>query len=490
MREAARAQGKRSPIHTLVLLVALCFGGLPLGARSEAETAAPPEAGTLPEPLRDALRAADIPGSAVSIVVRPVDGGALQLAFNENVARNPASTMKLVTTYAALELLGPAFRWRTEAFAVGPLRGATLAGDLVIRGSGDPKLVVEQLWLLVQQIRAFGLREIRGDLLLDRSAFAPLVHDPALFDGEPLRAYNTGPDALLLNFKTVSFGFVPDPETRSVRVLVAPALAGLAAPAFVRAVDGPCGDWRARLRADFDDPLRPRFRGSFPLSCGEQTWHVSVLEHSAYFAAVFRSLWEGSGGTWRGRVREAVVPAGARRIAVHESPPLADVIRDINKYSNNVMARQLFLALGTAGGSLPGSLEGAAGAVVEWLFRRGIAMPALVLANGSGLSRSEYVSADGLARLLEVAFAGPLMPEFVSSLPLVGVDGTARSTAVLAAGRAHIKSGVLTDVRSEAGYVRSAGGRRYAVVVLVNGPKANEAQPLLDRVLDWVFLEG
>jgi len=440
--------------------------------------------------LRESLRSTGLPASAFAIVVRPLERTGVQFALNDSTPVNPASTMKLVTTYAALDLLGPAYRWRTEAFTAGALHADVLEGDLVIRGGGDPKLVVENLWLLVQRIRAYGVREIRGDILLDRSAFEPLQHDPALFDGEPLRPYNTGPDPLLLNFKTLSFEFVPDVDSRNVRVLVTPPVAGLKWPALLTGVDGPCNDWRAQLQADFSNPLEPEFRGTFPLSCGERVWNVSVLDHATYFAAVFRALWEGTNGTWAGKVRDGVAPAEARRIAVNYSPPLSDVIRDINKFSNNVMARQLFLTLGAEVTGRPASADRSSTVIKEWLAKRAIRMPELVLENGSGLSRLERLTAAGLARLLVAAFEGPLMPEFVSSLPLVNVDGLARRRSV-AAGSAHIKSGLLVEVRAEAGYLRAASGRRYVVVAIANHPDgAASAQPFLDFILDWLFLNG
>jgi len=443
----------------------------------------------VPDTVTAALRGAAIPAAASAIVVLPLAPGGVTIEANESKPLNPASTMKLLTTYVALNLLGPAYTWRTEAFAAGALRGDVLEGDLVIRGSGDPKLVIEHLWLMIHRIRGYGLREIRGDVVLDRSAFAPQPHDPGDFDGERFRPYNAGPDALLLNFKAITLGFVPDAETRSARVVATPLLAGMKVPASVRLVDGPCGDWRGRLQADFSDPMAPVFRGAYPLACGEQLWHLSLLDHGRYFGAAFATLWQSAGGTWSGRLREGPVPAQARRIALHESAPLAEVIRDVNKFSNNVMARQIFLALGTEGGRIPASPARAEAAIREWLDSRGLAMPELVLENGSGLSRIERISAGSLARLLQQAFAGPLMPELAASLPLVGVDGTMRKRNG-AAGSAHIKTGLLADVRAMAGYVDAASGRRYAVVAIINHPNARDGQAAHDALLQWVYANG
>jgi serine-type D-Ala-D-Ala carboxypeptidase/endopeptidase (penicillin-binding protein 4) len=325
--------------------------------------------------------------------------------------------------------------------------------------------------------------------VLDRSAFEPIAHDPNAFDGEGLRPYNAGPDALLLNYKAVSFHFVPDTDKRQVRVYALPAAAGMMVPATVKAVEGPCNDWRARLSGDFSDPLRPQFRGVFPVACGERVWHVNLFTPLQYAQAVFRALWEASGGTWRGRARDGLVPADARRLAQHESRALAEIVRDINKFSNNVMARQLFLTIGAEVSRQPANLERAQRAVGDWLVAKGVDRRDFVLENGAGLSRTERITAAGLARILSAAYASPLMSEFMSSLPIVGVDGTMRKR-LGAAGSAHIKTGLLADTRAIAGYVLAASGRRYAVVAIVNHPNAGAAQPALDALLNWVYVQG
>jgi serine-type D-Ala-D-Ala carboxypeptidase/endopeptidase (penicillin-binding protein 4) len=443
----------------------------------------------LPESVATALQAARVPPTAVAINVVPLGPTGIALSLNETQSMNPASTMKLATTLAGLELLGPQYVWRTEALAVASVRQGVLDGDLWLRGEGDPRLVVEDLWLLVQRIRGAGVREIRGDLVLDRSAFETMAHDPGAFDGEALRPYNAGADALLLNYKAVSFHFVPQPDTKQVRVYALPALAGMTVPPTVKAIDGPCNDWRARVGGDFSDPMRPQFRGTFPVSCGDRVWHVNLFTPADYAQAVFRQLWESSGGVWRGRARDGRVPAEARRLAQHESRPLAELIRDINKFSNNVMARQLFLTIGAQVTRQPASLERAQYAVGEWLASKGADRRDFVLENGAGLSRVERLTAESLAGLLVAAFASPLMPEFVSSLPLVGVDGTMRKRTA-AAGAAHIKTGLLVDTRAVAGYVLAVSGRRYVVVAFVNHANAGATQNALDALLNWVYLQG
>ncbi|MCC6173403.1 MAG: D-alanyl-D-alanine carboxypeptidase/D-alanyl-D-alanine-endopeptidase [Gammaproteobacteria bacterium] len=457
----------------------------------------PPPPPTLPIPVdrapppayAAALRDAGIPTRSAAVVIRPLDAGGVALAENAASTMSPASTMKLVTTWAALNLLGPAYTWRTEVHAVGPIVDGKLNGQLVFRGSGDPTLVIENLWLLVQRIRATGLSEIRGDVVLDRSAFEPVAHDPEDFDGAGDRAYNAGPDALLVNFKTLSFDFVPDPQAGVARIVPTPQLAGMQLTPTVRGSNGACGDWRAALRGDVSNPLAPVFRGSYPLACGTRSWHVNALEPTPYFAAVFRTLWENSGGSWAGRVREGSLPAGARLVAWRESRPLAEVIRDINKFSNNVMARQLFLTIGAESGGRPANGARAAQAVRAFLTSRGQAMPELVLDNGSGLSRSERIAPANLATLLVDAWRSPLMPELMSSMPIVGVDGTTR-TRRAAAGAAHLKTGMLNDVRAIAGYVIADSGRRYVIVAIINHPAARGAQRAHDALLEWLRHNG
>ncbi len=410
---------------------------------------------------------------------------------NADDPMNPASTMKLVTTYAALELLGPAFTWRTVAASNAPQVGSSLEGDLYLRGSGDPKFVVESLWLMLRQLRGRGIKTIRGDLVLDRGLFEAAPYDPSAFDSEPFRPYNVGPNALLVNFKAITLRFIPDETKRQVRVAIEPVLADFAVAPLAYA-DGACGDWKARLAADFTRSDRIAFNGAYPGSCGEQTWNVSVLDHRQYVGALFRSLWTELGGRLLGTIRDGTTPVDARTLVERESPTLADVVRDINKYSNNVMARELFLSLAAETLKLPANLERGQRVIQGFYANKGIAMPELVVDNGSGLSRRERISARSMARVLQAAWASPVMPELMSSLPLVGYDGTMRKRLNLrsVAGQAHIKTGSLAEVRALAGYVLAASGRRYVIVAFVNHPNASGAQDAQDALLQWVYDRG
>jgi len=442
----------------------------------------------LPVPVAAALKTAGIPLASTAAFVQEVGSRLPRVSHNSTQAMNPASTMKLVTTFAALELLGPTFTWKTEVYAAGSMLADVLQGDLVLRGSGDPKLTVENLWLLVKNVRARGVREIAGDLVLDRTGFDASDTDPGRFDHEPLRPYNVAPDALLVNFKAFRFTFVPDAEGKSARVLVEPRSSLLDLAQSVRLGDGPCNDWRARLKADFQSNgkgARASFGGVYPASCGEKTWNVALLSHTQYVHGVFRQLWEEAGGTLKGGVREGAVPAGARLIYSYESPSLAEVVRNINKFSNNVMARQLYLTLSAELLGQPAKSDRSAQVIQSWLAQRGLGIPELVMENGSGLSRQERISAGSLGRLLLAVWSSAVMPEFIASMPLVAYDGTMKRRLKFEsiAGQAHIKTGSLADVRSMAGYVLDQNGRRFAVVFFVNHANAGAAQAAMDALL-------
>jgi len=448
---------------------------------------------SLPPAVIDALAAAQVPLEGISVIVKEAGAKDIAISLNPEKAMNPASVVKLVTTYAGLELLGPAYTWKTEVLVAGEIRSGKLKGDLVFKGAGDPKLSVERFWQLLKQLRDRGLTNISGDLILDRSFFQGAPYDPAKFDGEPLKAYNVGPDALLLNFKAVRFFFSPAMDDRSVAISPDVRPAQLEIVNRVKLTDGNCGEWRDHITVDIQTPaptrLKISFTGNYARRCGEKVWNLSLLDHPQYVGGVFAAMWRELGGVWNGAVKLAPVPADARLVATVESPALAEVIRDINKYSNNVMARQVFLTLSAELTHEPGNAMASAQIIRDWLARKNIIAPELSLENGSGLSRSERVSAASLAQLLDAAWKSSVMPEFMSSLSLVGADGTMRQRGKndSVAGQAHIKTGSLSDVRAMAGYVLDATGRRWIVVMLINHANAPAAQAAQDALLSAVY---
>jgi serine-type D-Ala-D-Ala carboxypeptidase/endopeptidase (penicillin-binding protein 4) len=445
----------------------------------------------LPGALREVLAGANVSPDAVGVYVHEIGATRPLIAHNADRAMNPASTMKLLTTLAGLELLGPSFTWHTDAWLDGTLTGDVLQGNLVLKGYGDPKLTIEELWLFLRDLRGRGLRDIRGDLILDRTFFGNEAADPAQFDNDPTRPYNVVPDALLLNYKSVRLQFLPQEESGNVRIVALPDLPQISVVNQLALGPGSCELWPERPQA-FPDQAMLVFTGIFPRGCGEKAKSFSLLSPNDYAHALFRQLWHELGGTFAGRARDGIVSDTAQLFGTWISPPLAEVIRDINKFSNNVMARQLFLTLGLAADNPPASTDKAGRALRTWLARGRLDFPELQVENGSGLSRTERISPRHLAELLLYAWRSPLMPEYLASLPIVGVDGTLRRrlTNSPAAGKAHMKTGYLEGVRAIAGYVIDQRGRPLIVVSLVNHPQAVAAQSFQEAVVDWAAAGG
>ena len=460
----------------MCVLRILAGWALSLAALSSLAQALPPE-------VEAALARARLPRDAVSLLVVEADGkSAPRLSHRADVPVNPASIAKLATTFAALELLGPAFTWATPVYLEGSVRDGTLHGNLYIKGQGDPKLVAERIWLLMRRIQGLGIRAINGDIVLDRSAFETAAPNPGAFDGEPLRPYNAAPDALLLNFAAVTMTFIP--QGGQAQIHLEPPVAGLQSPTAAPLIAGECGDWRGGLKADFSDPSHIRFGGGYPIACGERSWPVAYADPRSYASRVVAGLWQQVGGALTGQVREGRVPAGLVPAFEAQSPSLAEIVRDVNKFSNNVMAQQLFLTLSLQHKGI-GTLEGSREVIHQWWRERISPGEAPVFDNGSGLSREERITAQQLARLLQVAWASPLMPELMSSLPVSGIDGTLRRSRGKGMGLAHLKTGSLRDVWGVAGYVHAASGKRYVLVAIANHPQAATARPAIEALVDW-----
>ena len=464
---------------------ALARAGVPVTAVSMVVSPLPPPPGTVtrvPEPVNPSGERNPAPAPASMALPPP------RLAWQADVPMNPASVMKLVTTYAGVDLLGPNHLWRTRVYTQGHISNGVLNGDLLIQGSGDPKLVVERLHELMRAIQDKGIRVIRGNILLDNSVFRLPAHDAAAFDDDPLRPYNAGPDGLLLNFKALIFKFIPDAAGQRVRVQTEPPMAGVDIPAEVPAAAGACGAWRPRLAADFTDPNHIRFAGRYPTSCGEQSWGIAYPEPRSYAPRVIEALWRAAGGALTGQVKWMDGPATGQPLVTGFSLPLADIIADINKFSNNVMAQQLFLTLSAGDGRA--SFAESRNLLKRWWRERFGLRTTPVVENGSGLSRNERATAASLAALLQHAAGHPDGAAFEHSLSIAGVDGTtrrmaARNPASAAIGNARLKTGTLRDVTAIAGYAYGLSGHNYAVVGIINHPNASAARPALDRLVEW-----
>ncbi len=442
---------------------------------------------TLSPKVQQALKTNKLQDDALSLVLLPLNGPGIPTVYNADVSMNPASTMKLVTTYAALEMLGPTHQWKTEFYTDGTLNNGILQGNLYLKGGGDPKLNMEKLWLLMRDLRANGVQQVTGDLVLDRNFFEqpqlPAFNDDGNDKNKP---FLVKPDSLMVNLKALRF--VARNDSGKVLISVEPPIASIKIDNQVKALNSKqcTGDVRYNPVTQADGSVLVTVSGQLADGCNSQTY-LSLLDHATYTAGAVRAIWKELGGSIQGQDRQASVPKNAKLLARAFSPDLAEIIRDINKYSNNTMAQQLFLSLGAQfRNDADGDDAKAAQRVVrQWLAKKGITAPHLVMENGSGLSRAERVSAREMAQMLQAAWKSPYAAEFISSMPIAGKDGTMRKRLKTTAmnGQAHIKTGTLNTVRAISGFSRDINGNTWAVVAILNDSRPWGASAILDQVL-------
>ena len=452
---------------------------------------ATPGAG-VPAPVAQVISAQRLPTSAVSFAILDPETGRVVLSQNPDTPRSPASTIKVVTTFAALEVLGPAYTWHTRASIRGAITQGVLDGDLILQGGGDPYMTLERWWSFAHALRTKGLKTIHGDIVVDNTAFSLPPEDPGEFDGRPNRPYNVVPDALMVNFQSIEFRVLPDADARRVDVLASPAPVNLAIENHVRLAAGRCGG--AAGRVDFKVASarwdRVVFSGALSPHCAERSITRVVLQPATYAFGTFVELWRELGGEITGKLRVEAAPADAQALLTFDSLSLGEIVRLTNKFSSNLMARHLLLTMGEERSGSPATLEKGAAAIAEWGRARGLDLQAMDIDNGSGLSRSTHISALQMAHALSEAYHSPYAPEFLASLPLAGIDGTLRSRMKLSpAGAVRLKTGHLDGVSGVAGYVTTASGKSYVLVSLINHIRADlgAGEPVHAALVTWML---
>ena len=470
----------------------------------------------LPKSVTKLLAKYKIPAKNISVYIRDLNSETALIEHNADKLRTPASTMKLLTTYAALKALGPNYSWRTEVWTRGKLKNGVLKGDLIFKGFGDPFLVVENFWKLVKTLRDKGLKDIQGDIIIDNSYFQQASHNPSAFDGKPFRVYNAQSSAVMFNFQATRFLFRPvlnkdsvidkkaktkNKKKRSkkdknksigkVEVIPFPKIENFKFKNQLKLVKGKCKRSHYRPKFSRDKKGVLIIKGNFSAKCKQRFILRVVSKPEQHVFNAFREIWQDLKGTISGKLKIGQISKNDERFHVYSSPTLGEQIRLINKWSNNVMTRQLLLTLGAKQFGSPGTMEKGKKAVYSILSENGINTKGIELENGSGLSRTAKISARQMANLLSQAYRDAYMPEFLASLSLPGVDGTLvnRFRRDDIRGRSHLKTGTIDFVTAIAGYMLNRAGKRMVIVIQHNGKKAGAGRgtKIQDALLRWSF---
>jgi D-alanyl-D-alanine carboxypeptidase/D-alanyl-D-alanine-endopeptidase (penicillin-binding protein 4) len=469
---------------TVRILLALALSCLAPWTRAE-----------IPNPVLAKLQAAGLPEDSLGLVVRRASDGKAFIAHQPDLPMQPGSTLKLLTALSALETLGPGYRGRTELVTDGEIQEGVLKGDLVLRGTGDVDFDGAAFEHLLRLARLQGIREIRGDFVLDRTFFSPARTDIGLppFDETPEFRYNVVPDALLVDTNLMRVDIASDEN--GVRAELFPALDGVTVRSEFTLGDRACKDWEEgwllpRVVPGRRGALEVVLRGEFPRRCVATT-SINVIERFDWVSRLFRTTWKRLGGTIRGDVKEGKAPAGARVLADHRSRVLSEVLFDVEKRSDNPNTRIVYLAMG-ANAKAEGETVTAKRServVRAWMEKKAIDGTGLVLENGSGLSRVEKIRPSQLADVVARAQSSPWGPEFTAALPIAGVDAMTRLKKSAVAGRARLKTGTLRNASAIAGYLRDDADETWIVVAIVNHPRATPevARPILDAVIEWMY---
>ncbi len=432
-----------------------------------------------------ALNFGKIPTQEIGIYVQDLRNQEVLFQLNPTKAFNPASTMKLVTTFAALDKLGPDYVWPTFFRSNAPIEKGVLKGDLYWQGSGDSVFDQKDLQAMQAQLLMQGINQIDGRLVFDRTVWQTIASAEGFLDDEK-EAFTTPPDPQMVAYKVAWLNIIADANGHA-KINMQPALPDVSLQLNLKPSQASsCLKLKNHLLIDTEGDNVVRISGSLPASCiGSQTF-VNVLPMEAFAHQSFLANWAELGGQNQPDVTSGKTPRDARILAAHASAPLKDVIKDMNKASNNVIARTLYLTLGTHPQAQADTVTEAGDKVRRSLSQHHVRdRDFLVLENGSGLSRTERITPRLMGDLLQQAYISPFKQDFIDSLPIAGQDGTLKTRFKDLGSPLRLKTGTLNNVRALAGFwlPEAPGQKPLSITIIINSPNASSYIDDMDNLV-------
>lgn len=447
--------------------------------------------GDIPKAYKEVMQRYNFPPDSYSFVVKNLTNkDESPVIYNQEKLFNPASVAKIITTFIALNDLGPSFKWKSDIFYTGEVVKGKLLGNLIFQGRGDATFSLTDLEKMIRKIQKNGIQVIEGDLIFDRSYFAP-VRQVKYFDNEPMRAYNVLPNPIVIQSNTINFKFLL--KENQLAIESSPELKNLKIKNLLTLNNNKCVGWKNLLdyrKVSHNQKDTIIFNGKYSKRCFNKEIDLSVVDNSKYFYQAFKDLWERNGGQFHGVYQETYLhDSNAELITSHFSEPLSELIRDINKFSLNLMSRNLLLTVIAEQGNIPVIEPMINSYVRNWLNKNNINIKGLIFDNGAGLSRKALLSTQQLLTLMEMIYSHPLMPEMIASFPIVSVDGTLEKRMSYSSVRenGHFKTGSLKHVNAIAGYFVDQRMDKKIFIFIMNDPKANQSQLLQQELINLSF---
>lgn len=441
--------------------------------------------------IKKILNRSELSKENYSLFIKNISKQNKVFSYNEQKSFNPASVMKLVTTYAGLRLLGPNYQWKTDVFYKGNLKNNHLYGDLIIKGYGDPTITYADFSQLIEKVQQRGIKYIHGNIIFDESFFGEL-QSQGLIDDKKYRAYNVNPRSFVVNENTVNFNF--SIKNEKILIQTFPEVKELKVINHLKLTTQGCSDWKDNLDYEVEtksDMTEIKFNGRYDKDCESKDIDLSVISSSRLPMVLFEKLWKLHGGDIDGEFKNTYQNiTHINKLYTHQSRPLSLVITDINKYSQNLIARNLLLTILVENNGNPINENEAGKYTKNALLKEKVRLDSLEIDNGAGLSRNAKVNTEDLVFLLEKAYSGLYMPEFISSLPNMGIDGTLknRGKKLSVTKHAYLKTGSIQNVSAIAGYIFDKNNDVKIFVFIANDPKANESSKIQDELIEWAYV--